>query len=358
LKIFFTPGPTELYPEIKDYFAQAIVENVCSINHRSKEFMDIYKSSVGELKKLLNVPENYNIFFLSSATECMDRIIQNCVESNSYHFVNGAFAERFYKTAIELNKKAEKTEVNYGKGFDFKNIEIANSPELICITQNETSTGVAINPDDIYELRNKYSDALIAVDIVTSAPYVNLDFNKIDCAFFSVQKSFGLPAGLGVLIVNDKCLDKARILKSKNVSIGSYHNFISMNENAIKFQTTETPNVLGIYLLGKVCEQLNKCGIDKLRKETEEKAKLLYSFFDDHRSFKPFVENKSDRSKTIITIKVGDKQSEVKKALAEKGIIVGSGYGKFKESQIRIANFPMHKIEDMKKITETCAEME
>jgi len=356
-KTFFTPGPTELYPEVKNYFAQAIEKSVCSINHRSKEFMHIYKSSVEELKSLLNVPDNHHIFFLSSATECMDRIIQNCVEERSFHFVNGAFAERFYKTAIELNKKAEKTEVEYGKGFDFKNIEIINSPELISLTQNETSTGVSILLEDIYKLKTKYPDALIAVDIVTSAPYVNLDFNKIDCAFFSVQKGFGLPAGLGVLIVNDKCMDKAHSLKKKNVSIGSYHNFISLFENAAKHQTTETPNVLGIYLVGRVSEHLNKYGINKVRIETEEKAKLLYDFFDYHKTSKPFVENKTDRSKTIICIKVGNRQNEVKRKLAESGILVGSGYGTLKESQIRIANFPMHRIEDVRRITEICGEI-
>jgi phosphoserine aminotransferase len=38
--------------------------------------------------------------------------------------------------------------------------------------------------------------------------------------------------------------------------------------------------------------------------------------------------------------------------LADNGIVVGSGYGKFKDSQIRIANFPMHRTEDVKKIIE------
>lgn len=349
-QLYFTPGPTELYPEVKKYFQEAINENVCSINHRSGEFMDIYKSSVESLRQLLNVPDNYYIFFLSSATECMDRIIQNTVEERSFHFVNGAFAERFYKTAIELNKKAEKVEVDYGESFDFNNIEIKTNPELICITQNETSTGVAISPEDIYNLKKKYPDSLIAVDIVTSAPYVNLDFNKIDCAFFSVQKGFGLPAGLGVLIVNDRCLEKARYLKSKNVSIGSYHNFISLYDNAIKYQTTETPNVLGIYLLGKVSRYLYNYGIDKLRADTDEKAKLLYDFFDNHKSLLPFVKIKSARSKTIINIEVGETQLEVKKNLGDIGILVGSGYGKLKERQIRIANFPMHKTDDVRRI--------
>ena len=34
----------------------------------------------------------------------------------------------------------------------------------------------------------------------------------IDTAFFSVQKAFGLPAGLGVWIANEKCLEKAKRL--------------------------------------------------------------------------------------------------------------------------------------------------
>lgn len=349
-KVFFTPGPTELYPEVKSYIEKALDENICSINHRSSEFMEIYRSVSLNLRQLMNIPGNYHIFFLSSATECMDRIIQNCVEKRSYHFVNGAFSERFYKTAVELNKDAGKITVEYGSGFDFTEIKITNDPELICFTQNETSTGVAVDPLEIYKIKDQFPDSLIAVDIVTSSPFVNLDYNRIDCAFFSVQKGFGLPAGLGVLIVNDNCLKKAEYLKSKNVSIGSYHNFISLLENEVKFQTTETPNVLGIYLLGKVSESLCKYGVDKMREETIIKSEILYDFFDSHSYLKPLVQNKPDRSKTIIEIDTGNKQKEIKKKLADSGIIVGSGYGKLKDTHIRIANFPMHKLSDVNKI--------
>ncbi|MFZ1320051.1 MAG: aminotransferase class V-fold PLP-dependent enzyme [Ignavibacteria bacterium] len=352
-KIYFTPGPTELYPNAKNDLSEALDKKIFSINHRSFEFMEIFKNTVSSLKTLMNIPEDFHIFFLSSATECMDRIIQNCSEKNTYHFVNGAFADRFYKTAIELGRNAVKAEVDYGCSFNFKEIKIDNDPEVICITQNETSTGVAIDVQDIYDLKTKYPDSIIAVDIVTSAPYVNIDFNKIDCAFFSVQKGFGLPAGLGVLILNDRCLQKAEKLKSEEKSIGSYHNFISLFENAVKYQTSETPNVPGIYLLGKVCEQMNAQGISEIRKGTEDKANLLYDFFDSHRSFTPFVKDPSDRSKTIIVIEAGNRQEEVKKLLSDNGIIVGSGYGKFKTEQIRIANFPMHKKDDVLKIINT-----
>lgn len=357
-KIFFTPGPTELHPEVNKFINEALSNKICSINHRSSDFMNIYKSASDNLKKLLNIPESYSIFFLSSATECMDRIIQNTVESKSFHFVNGAFAERFYKTSIELNKHAEKADAEFGESFDFDNTNITNNPELICITQNETSTGVAVSPYDIIKIKEKFPDSLIAVDIVSSVPIVNLFYEKIDSAFFSVQKGFGLPAGLGVLIVNQKCLEKAGRLKSAKVSIGSYHNFISLHENAIKNQTSETPNVLGIYLLGKICESLLNIGLEKVRIETKEKSKLLYDFFDNHKSFNPFVKNKSNRSDTIININTAGKNDIIRKKLSDNGLIVGSGYGKFKDSQIRIANFPMHRKSDVEKILKIIEEQQ
>ena len=44
----------------------------------------------------------------------------------------------------------------------------------------------------------------------------------------------------------------------------------------------------------------------------------------------------------------GDK--ECIKKLKEKNIIVGAGYGEGIDKQIRIANFPSHKLTDVKKL--------
>jgi len=348
---YFTTGPTELYPEIKTYIEEAISNDICSINHRSEEFIKVCRKTVGSLKSLLHVPEDYHVFFLASATECMDRIIMNCVEEKSFHFVLGAFSKRFYKTATDLDKKASMIDVPFGESFDFENIEIKSNAELICLTQNETSTGIAIDPDEIYKIKNGNPDSLIAVDLVTSVPYYNLDISKFDCTFFSVQKGFGLPPGLAVLIVNDRCINKAQYLKNK-INIGSYHNFLSMHENALKHQTTETPNTLSIFLLGKVCDHLNEYSIELIRQETEVKSEMLYNFFEESNLGTPFVKNKEDRSKTVIVIDINRNQKELVNLLAEKGFIVSKGYRSYKNKQIRIANFPQHKTDDVERMLE------
>ncbi|MBI4143427.1 alanine--glyoxylate aminotransferase family protein [Candidatus Woesearchaeota archaeon] len=349
-KIFFTPGPTQLYDSMPGYIEEAIKNNICSISHRGSEFRNILQGTASSLKKLLAVPKDSHIFFVSSATEAMERILQNCVERHSFHFVNGEFSRRFFVTAQELKKSPRKNEASPVEEFGFDK-GIPADAELICFTQNETSTGACIGMEKIYRIKEENPDKLIALDIVSSVPYADVDYSFVDCAFFSVQKGFGMPAGLGILIANERTIEKSRLLAGKNLSIGSYHSFISLLEYTKKNQTPETPNALGIFLLGKIAEELNKKGISNIRKETEEKADAIYNFFDNHGSYKPFIKNKDIRSKTVIAINVDDSQKLIKK-LSDNNFIVGAGYKDYKDKQIRIANFPMHKIEDVKRMLE------
>lgn len=350
-KIYFTPGPTELYPAVKDAIEDALGNHICSVNHRSSEFIEIYRKADSELRKLLGIPRRYRIMFLSSATECMDRLVQNCVESRSHHFVNGAFSERFYKTSLELGRNASSSIAEHGNGFSEMHLENGlDDAEMICVTMNETSTGVAIPEAEVSRLKEANPDALLAADVVTAVPYVRPDFSKIDAAFFSVQKGFGMPAGLGVLIAGERVLEKAASLKSKGVSLGSYHNLLTLAEYADKFQNPETPNVLSIYLIGRVAEYLNSYGIERTISETESKSEKLYAAIEESKRLEALVRNEKFRSNTVIVAKAGDGQSEVKQRLLEAGYVIGSGYGKYKDTEIRIANFPMHKPEDADEI--------
>ena len=349
-KIFFTPGPTQLYGSIPKYINEAMKNDICSISHRGEKFEEIFQSTVSNLKVLLNVPNDFHVLFLGSATEAMERIIENCVGKNSFHLVNGAFSKRFFETALELKKSPQRIEAANGQGFDFGKVQVTENAELICFTQNETSTGVEIDMGNVYQIKRKNPEKLVAVDIVSSVPYVDVDYSLIDCAFFSVQKGFGLPAGLGVVIVNENIIEKSKFLHNNNYNIGSYHSFLSLLKYSGKSQTPETPNVLDIYLLGKICSELSKSGMDKIRRETEKKAEIMYDFFEKHSKYKPFVKNKDFQSKTVIAIDTLDDTQRIIQKLEQNGFIVGSGYKEFKDKQIRIANFPMHKEKDVRKM--------
>lgn len=348
--IYFTLGPSKLFSGVDKDINQALKEEIASSFHRSPKIQNIFKETIEGLKQLLNIPSDYQIFFLSSATECMERILQNCVKENSFHFVNGAFSDRFYQTAKELGKTPKCIEVEPGSSFDFKNIKIPAKTELVCFTQNETSSGVAIDPKDIGQFKKRYPSMLTAVDIVSSAPVVDLDYSLLDLAFFSIQKGFGLPAGMAVLIVSPAAITKAKKLESQGLSIGSYHNFINLEEYSQVYQTIETPNVLAIYLLNKVVKKMLAIGIEKIRAQTLEKAKTIYDFFEQKKGFKSFVRDKNSRSQTIIIIETEGNSLEIVDQLREQGIFINSGYKEFKQHQIRIANFPAHSLANVKRL--------
>ena len=342
-----------MYPTVAGHMKEGLAQDIFSLSHRDA-FIPVFQETVATIRALLSVPEAYHIVFVSSGTEAMERIIENCVEQESLHLVNGAFSERFFCIAQELKKSPRRYAVPWGQGFDFSQIDIPRATELLCVTQNETSTGVALDMEPVYMLKKQYPDLFIALDIVSSAPYVAIDYHSIDCAFFSVHKGFGLPAGLGVIILSPRALEKAIYLQRKNTTIGSYHTFPALASFAEKNQTPETPNTLAIYLLGKVIADMQQAGITKLREEQEAKAQLLYEFFDMHPVLHPFV-NKGDRSQTVIVVDTQGKTKEILQRLQQQGFIVGSGYGKYKDNQIRIAQFPAHSMEDVEKLLEAFA---
>lgn len=339
---YFTPGPTQLHPRIPELISEALQREIGSISHRSKEFERIYLRATNGLRVLLELPDTHQIFFLASANEGWERSIQSCAQTHTFHLVQGVFAERYLGISKELGKLPQSFTVPAGEQVDLSMLNVPNESELICMVQNETSTGVAIPGAAIAALKRRYPDKLIALDVVSSAPIAPLPWSEVDCAFFSVQKCFGLPAGLAVMVVSAAARAKAHALQTQGVSVGSYHSLPALEYFGQRNQTPETPNVLGIFLLGGVVEDFIKVGLPSLRQEILHRADKLYTFFEKRDGFNPFVRTPEARSSTVLTIEVVGGSAPVIKRLQEKGYEVGAGYGVFKDSQIRIGNFPLH----------------
>lgn len=352
--IYFTVGPAELYFTVEDHIKQALKEQIPSISHRSIAFQNIYRKAAGNIRELLNIPESYYILFIGSGTEAWERILQNCVEHTSCHLVNGSFSKRFAQTAEALNLKTETIKAEHGSCCNPNDIILPSDCELIALTHNETSTGVTQPAKDISQIRGAFPDTLLAIDVVSSAPCFDFPVSDVDSLFFSVQKGIGLPAGLGVLIVNERCINKAEQKQEKGLSIGSYHSILSLIENSVKYQTPETPNVLGIYLLGQVMENMNQKGIAQIKQELNYKAAVLYQALETCNYLKPFVNNHQCRSKTTIVAELEDPalSEKLRNYLKAKNMIVSTGYGEYKQNHIRIGNFPTHSKEQMEMLAD------
>jgi phosphoserine aminotransferase len=356
-KIYLTPGPSELYFTVGDHVRTAMKLQIPSISHRSSQFTEIYSHAENELRDMLGLPINWHVLFTSSATEIWERLIQNCVDKKVFHAINGEFSSRFASFSEKLDKELIKHQVEPGEGIFVNQFPDLGDVEMIALTHNETSTGVMMREDEISKARALYPNALIVVDAVSSMPHPQFDYSKIDSVYFSVQKGMGLPAGLGVWLVNDRCIEKSEQLLAKGNSIGTYHALPEMIEKALKKQTSETPNVLGIYLLANVLKDMNSRGIETIRRETNYKAAVLDHCIENHPVLSHFVDDAMLRSKTVIVADAGERSGEFIQKLEEFGFILGAGYSHFKNKHIRIANFPAHSKEQIELLADKLMEI-
>lgn len=350
--IFFTPGPSALYFTVEQHIKDALKADIPSISHRSKSYVKMHEETVESLKELLQLPDDFTIGFTSSATEVWDRMSENLISERSVHFVNGDFSKKFHSAVASNGKNAEARVAEAGTNHNLSSVEIDPDVELIGLAQNETSTGAAMPVEDIQLLRSKYPNPLLVIDAVSSLPIPEFDFTQLDSLYFSVQKSFGLPAGLGVWTFNERCIQKAEALKAQGNYHESYNSILKIAKMAKKHQTTCTPNVLNIYLLGKVVQDMLTKGIGQIRQEAKYKSALLYNLFESHPKLESFVTEKKFRSQTVGVAHVDGGSENLIKELAKKGLNIGNGYGEFKNKQIRIASFPTHSKEQIEMLVD------
>ena len=356
-RVYFTPGPSGLYFTIEHHLKHAVKYGITSISHRSKQFEEIFKEAEINLKELVQLPDDYQMVFTSSATEIWEKMTDGLINRKSLHIVNGAFSKKFYSVVNNLHKEADIIESSWGDLPEFT-INAAENYDLVGVTHNETSTGVRTPLDKLYSLKEQYPESILAVDAVSSLPVVDLDYSKVDTVYASVQKAFGLPAGLGVWLINQETEEQARKMNKSGKIRQSSHNIISLIEQARKYQTPSTPNIMGIYLFSQVVRDMINRGIQQIRNDIIYKSAILYNMLDQHDVLQPFVREKTLRSDTIIVVDSGERTADLLTYLSDHKFEVGNGYGKMMGKQIRIANFPTHSKEQFEMLVDLIEKFE
>lgn len=337
----FYPGPSRVYSQIPKYIYEAYMEGIMSVNHRSTAFMDMLMMTKNVLKAKLLIPDDYEIVFTSSATECWEIIAQSLTTKKSQHFFNGAFGEKWYEYAGKLTNVEA---VKFGLEEELPVNRADPQADVICFTQNETSNGSQVGLDTIAQLREESGDALIAVDVTSSLGGIYLDFSKADIWYGSCQKCLGLPSGLGVLILSPRAVAKAYATNERL----HYNSLASILDNAQKNQTAYTPNVLSIYLLLRT-QQVSK-GIMEIEKKLLTRKAEYENTLKKLPEFAFLIQNPALRSTTVLTV-AHKRPDEVKKHAQKADLILGNGYGSWKESTFRIANFPAIKTREVERLT-------
>lgn len=338
--ISFYPGPSKLREGVGHYLQEAFASDILTYNHRNAEFVMVIAATIAALKEKLAIPEDYEIYFVNSATECWQIISQSLVIDNSVHLYNGAFGQRWMEFAESLGVKTTRVSYAIHSALPiFKGV----AKDLICISNCETSNGTFISNNQIKLLRDANPEALIAVDATSCMAGVKLVIPHADVWFASVQKCFGLPSGLGIMVCSPAAIARAKMLNHR----AYYNSMVRLHEKMQATQTNNTPNMLGIYLLGKVMEASS--GIAEVEKQTIQKAGILRHYFKHHPAFKLLIEEDALASNTVIAVLGEEAEIQQLKIEAKNhGFLLGNGYGDWAKNTFRIANFPAHTQADIK----------
>lgn len=273
----FCAGPAALPTAVLEKAQQELLDwqgkglSIMEMSHRSKDYVAVAEKAEADLRKLMNIPENYQVLFLQGGASLQfSAIPMNLLGKNSKadYIHTGIWSEKALK---EAQRYGDINVIEAGTSIDGK-LAIKNQSEwnlsqdaaYVHYAENETIGGIqfADIPDVNVPLVSDLSSSIL------SAP---LDVSKFGLIYAGAQKNIG-PAGLTIVIVRDDLLDQSR---SDIPSILKY------SAQAKNGSMVNTPATYAWYLSGLVFEWLlEQGGVDAIHQVNLEKAKLLYGYID------------------------------------------------------------------------------
>ncbi len=321
-------------------------------SHRRAPVKGLVKGIQEGLRQYFQLPEDYSVCLGNGgATFLFDMIGLTLVNKKITHFTCGEFSEKWYKSSSLIPWiEAKQHSVEYGQGINGLN---GDEADVIAVTLNETSTGVQLS-----KLPEVDGQTLLAIDATSGAGQIPCDVNKTDVFFFSPQKIFASEGGLFVAILSPKARERALLNSEKFKNEGRYipgiMNFKTCIDNSDKNQTYNTPSISTLYFLNEQIKEMNGVGYQKIQKEAQKKASLLYNWASEKDYLSTYVGQAEFRSRSVACIDVNDHilVNDLLKKLADEKVVYGiEAYRKLGRNQFRVALFHNITYENLEKLT-------
>jgi phosphoserine aminotransferase len=322
----FNAGPAVLPLSVIQEVREALPEfadsgiGIMEISHRSKEFEGIIDSAIARFVRLLEIPNNYKILFMSGgATLQFSAVALNLMGGAKLtsdklttndplggYILTGTWSEkaeeeaRKYGGTVVLASTKEEQYRSIPEKLDttaLKDKKLA----YLHITSNNTIYGTQYKSEpDLQGVG--LSDVPLVADCSSDLLHRKIDISKYGLVYASAQKNLG-PAGVTVVIVRQDLLERS----SKQLPLMlNYRTFADSNS------LYNTPPVFPIYCVERVLSWLEQSGgLDKMAAINRQKAQKIYDVIDSS-DFYCGHAHKDYRSlmNVTFTIKGGDAQLE------------------------------------------------
>ncbi|TXT04983.1 hypothetical protein VHUM_03803 [Vanrija humicola] len=317
----FAAGPSPLPQPVLEKAAQGLLNydgtgiGVCELSHRGKEFKAIIEGAEANLRKLLEIPDNYAVLFSQGGgTTQFSSVFLNLLAYRRLQHANdadyapptvdyvvtGSWSSKAYQEAVRLSippapgakpfaepriaattKPAKFTTLPKADEYDF-------SPEAAYVyyCENETINGVEFPADTQSPYAFPFDRVPEGVPIVAdySSSFLSRPIPKIErhaIIYAGAQKNLGPPGVTIVIVRKDLLVDTTEAMKLGGVpAVPIQSEFKTLADNKSLYNT---PPVFSIYVSALVLEYLlnERNGIAGIAEANAAKGEALYAALDE-----------------------------------------------------------------------------
>ena len=346
----FGCGPSKVRPE-QVAALTAANGRILGTSHRQAPVKQLVGSVRDGLSTLFGLPRDWEIVLGNGgSTVFWDVATFGLVRERSQHYVFGEFSSKFAEATTAAPHLAQPVVVRGDPGAHPPIGPTAEGCDVVALTHNETSTGVAM-----HLTRPEGGDPLVLVDATSAAGGLPWVPDEVDVYYFAPQKCFAGDGGLWLAACSPAALERIReIGRSGRWCPASLDLNIAL-ENSVANQTYNTPALATLVLLDEQVQwMLANGGLDWCVARSRESAAHLYSWAETSSYTAPFVTDPMHRSAVVGTIDVtGVDAADINTALRANGIVDTDSYRKLGRNQLRIGMFPAVDPDDVRRLT-TC----
>lgn len=335
---YFGAGPAMLPTSVLQQAALDLINydnlglGVGEISHRSAPAIEVVDETKQLFKKLLEIPDTHEVFFLQGGgTTGFSSIPPNLVASfvkkhgkpgKCAYAITGSWSKKSYEEAVRLGFYCEvltDSKKAYGKFGDIEPFEKWKKPTpgetaYVYYCDNETVNGVE------FPFIPEYEGIEVVADLSSNILSRKMDISKFGLIMAGAQKNVGL-AGITIYIIKKSLLEQATDdeLKALGVPlapIATHYPTVVKNNSAYNTIPIFTVHILKLVLQNLIA----KGGLEAQEQLNKRKASKLYAALDQYPKLYKQPVSKGVRSdmNVVFTIEGEGLEAEFLKLAKEK----------------------------------------
>ncbi len=325
-------------------------------SHRQAPVKQLVGSVRAGLRELFSLPDGWEVVLGNGgSTVFWDVATFGLIQQCSQHVVFGEFSQKFADAVAAAPHLGEPIIVACDPGAHPQ--PLPSDADTLCLTHNETSTGVAMQLTDndaaSAARHNGAGDALVLVDATSAAGGLVWAPSGVDVYYFAPQKSFASDGGIWIACCSPRAIERVESIAASGRWTPASLSLKIALDNSRADQTYNTPAIATLFLLDQQVQwMLQQGGMQWCARRTAESASILYQWAERSSYATPFVCKPEHRSNVVATIDLeGVAANDVNTILRHNGIVDTDGYRKLGRNQLRVGMFPAVEPSDVAALT-------